>query len=61
MSKQISVTGGNLFKIAVEQYGDAMGWVQIAQANGLTDPYLTGLVTLTIPDYNGNKTGVWNG
>lgn len=60
MSKQITVSGGNLFQVAVEQYGNAMGWVQIAQANGLTDPQLTGVVNLSIPEYNGDKTGVWN-
>ena len=37
-----------------------MGWVQIAQANGLTDPQLIGIVTLNIPDYNKINTGIWN-
>ena len=60
MSKKITVSGGNLYQIAAQEYGDAMGWVQIAQANGLADPELVGLVTLTIPPYNADSTGVWN-
>ena len=60
MSKQITVAGGNLYQIAAQQYGNPMGWVQIAQANGLSDPKLVGLVTLIIPPYNGDSTGVWN-
>ena len=60
MSTQITVVGGNLYQIASEQYGDAMGWIQIAQANGLTDPQLQGVITLNIPNYNGINTGVWN-
>jgi len=60
MSKQITVAGGNLYQIASQYYGDPMGWVQIAQANGLTDPQLIGIVTLNIPDYNKINTGIWN-
>ena len=60
MSAQITVAGGNLFQIAAEHYGDAMGWVQIAQANGLTDPQIKGVTTLYIPDFNGDTSGVWN-
>lgn len=60
MSAQITIAGGNLFQIAAEYYGDAMGWVQIAQANGLTDPQIKGVITLHIPNYNGDASGVWN-
>lgn len=46
-----SVTTGTttLFAVAASQYGDATDWTQIAQANGLTDPAITGITTLTIP------------
>ena len=59
MSKQITVAGGNLYAIAAQEYGNAMGWVQIAQANGLTDPQITGTVTLTSPVFDGDASGVW--
>ena len=46
----ITVAGGNLFQIAAQYLGDATQWLRIAQANGLTDPMLFGVVTLVIPD-----------
>jgi hypothetical protein len=51
-TRQVPVVGGNLFSLASKQYGDAMGWTAIAQANGLKDPQVNGLATLTIPPYN---------
>ena len=45
----ITVAGGNLFAIAAQLLGDATQWLRIAQANGLSDPMLQGLVTLVIP------------
>lgn len=47
--KSIVTTGGNLFDLAQQYYGDASKWASIALANGLTDPQLTGVNTLTIP------------
>ena len=51
------VAGGNLFKIAAEQLGDATQWIRIAQLNNLSDPMLTGIVTLLIPDIDPNSGG----
>ncbi|MDE1999650.1 MAG: hypothetical protein KGI52_12060 [Burkholderiales bacterium] len=48
-TKRIQVGGGTLQQVAAQQYGDATLWPVIAQANGLTDPTLNGIVTLTIP------------
>lgn len=48
--KLITVAGGNLFRIAAEQLGDATQWLRIAQLNNLTDSMLTGVVTLRIPN-----------
>lgn len=48
-TKTITVGGGDLQRIAAEQYGDATRWTDIASANGLSDPVLTGIQTLTIP------------
>jgi L-ascorbate metabolism protein UlaG (beta-lactamase superfamily) len=45
----LTVAGGNLFQIAAQQLGDATQWIRIAQLNNLTDPMLSGLVTLTMP------------
>lgn len=48
-TKTITVGGGNLYAIAAQQYGDAQRWTDIASANGLSDPMLTGINTLIIP------------
>ncbi|CAH2603220.1 conserved protein of unknown function [Rhodovastum atsumiense] len=48
-AKTITVAGGNLFRIAAEELGDATQWDRIARLNGLWDPMLTGVVTLRIP------------
>jgi hypothetical protein len=45
----VTVVGGNLFRVAAEQLGDATQWVRIAEANGLSDPMLSGMVSLRIP------------
>lgn len=42
-------TSANLYQVAVEQYGDATRWTDIAKANNLTDPMLSDLTTLKIP------------
>jgi nucleoid-associated protein YgaU len=43
--------GGNLFRIALQQLGDAQQWSRIADANSLSDPWLPSgqIVTLLIP------------
>ena len=48
-TKTITVAGGNLFDLAAKHLGDATQWNRIAEASGLTDPMLSGVVTLTIP------------
>lgn len=47
--RTITVAGGNLFRVAAEELGDATQWLRIAQVNGLSDPMLSGLLTLMIP------------
>jgi hypothetical protein len=59
-TRQVPLAGGNLFSLASKQYGDAMGWTAIAQANGLKDPQVNGLANLTIPPYNNQTDGVLN-
>ena len=53
----ITVGGGNLFDIASKEYGDPSAWTQIAQANNLSDPTLSGVNTLIIPPYNNGASG----
>lgn len=48
-AKTVTVGGGTLYDVAAQQYGDGTRWTDIAQANGLTDPTLTGIETLVIP------------
>jgi len=48
----VTVTGGNLFQIAAQYLQDATQWIRIAQLNGISDPWLSGIVTLTLPDVN---------
>ncbi|MBV8397383.1 MAG: hypothetical protein JOZ58_13285 [Acetobacteraceae bacterium] len=55
--RSITVVGGNLFQIAADQLGDATQWIRIAQLNGLSDPFLVGVVTLLIPDPDPNAGG----
>lgn len=47
--RAVTLSGGNLYQVASEQYGDASMWTSIAAANELTDPQLSGIQTLTIP------------
>jgi hypothetical protein len=45
----IIAIGGNLFEIAAAQLGDALQWINIARANNLTDPMLSGQNQIIIP------------
>jgi hypothetical protein len=47
--RTVTVVGGNLFALAAVYLNDATQWIRIAQANGLSDPQLSGLNTLIIP------------
>jgi hypothetical protein len=47
--RTVTLSGGNLYQVASDQYGDASLWSSIASANDLTDPQLSGINTLTIP------------
>lgn len=48
-TKQITVAGGNLYRIAADHLGDATAWTRIALANGMDDPFFTETKTLVIP------------
>jgi len=53
----ITVASGNLFQVAAVYLQDATQWVRIAALNGISDPWLSGLVTLTLPDINSSAGG----
>jgi hypothetical protein len=45
----IITIGGNLFEIAATQLGSALQWINIAKANNLIDPMLSGQNRVVIP------------
>jgi len=47
--REITVAGGDLFRLAMEHLGDATQWIRIAQLNALADPWIEGVRTLRIP------------
>ncbi len=53
----IEVAGGNLFIMAAKYLNDATQWIRIAQANGLSDPQLHGVITLLIPPIDARAGG----
>ena len=55
--KSVTVAGDNLFRIAASYLGDATQWIRIAELNKISDPMLTGLTTLLIPDTDPESGG----
>ena len=55
--KLVVVTGGNLFRVAAEELGDATQWIRLAQLNKISDPMLNGIVSLLIPPVNPTSGG----
>ncbi len=49
-TRTVRVSFTTLFEVAMRQFGDALRWVEIAEANGLSDPWIGGQTTLTIPN-----------
>jgi hypothetical protein len=54
----IKTVSANLFAIAASEYGDANDWTTIAQANGLSDPFVSGPADLIIPSVAADTDGV---
>jgi L-ascorbate metabolism protein UlaG (beta-lactamase superfamily) len=50
--QNITTIGGNLFEVAATQLGSALQWINIARANNLTDPMLSGQYKLVIPSFS---------
>ena len=49
-----------LFQIAMQQTGDALQWVAIANLNGISDPWIVGETDILIPPVfpSGPQTGL---
>jgi hypothetical protein len=50
--RTITTVGGNLFEIAASELGSALQWINIARANGLRDPVVTGQAQIIIPPFS---------
>lgn len=44
--------GDDLYRLAVQLYGDASAWTLLAGANNLTDPVIAADATLVVPDFS---------
>ena len=61
--RTVTVTGGDLYRLALQKLGDATQWNRIVQANlnpaggPPLDPVLTGIDTLNMPSVNPDATG----
>lgn len=60
-TRNVTTAGGDLFTIAADQYGDARAWTALADANGLIDPALAGIVSLAVPPLPARVDGILNG
>lgn len=55
--KEVTVSGKDLFQVAAEELGDATQWIRIAQLNGISDPRLSGVTTLLLPEVDTSAGG----
>jgi hypothetical protein len=53
--RSITQAGGDLFRLAMTELGDATQWARIARLNRIDDPFLSGLVTLRLPPRGGAR------
>lgn len=59
-AKVVRVSGTTLFQVAMQQTGDALQWVALAELNGLTDPWIIGQTEILIPPIlpSGPQSGI---
>lgn len=55
--KVIGVMNANLYRLAMRYYGNSDEWTVIAEANGLSDPEISGYMELIIPNWDGKDRG----
>ena len=48
-ARTVRVSDTTLFQVAMEQLGDPLRWVELAQLNGLTDPWIVAETAIKIP------------
>jgi hypothetical protein len=48
----ITVIGSNLYEVAAAKLGSAQQWINIARANNISDPMLSGKTELVIPSFS---------
>ena len=49
-TKTARVSNTTYFHLAAQYFGNALYWVQIAEANGAVDPWITQSATIIIPN-----------
>jgi hypothetical protein len=59
-AKTVWASGTTLFQIAMQETGNPLQWVALAELNGLTDPWIVGLEKILIPPVlpAGPQTGI---
>ena len=59
-AKIVRASGTTLFQVAMQETGDALNWVPIAQLNGLIDPWIVVQQDILIPPVlpSGTPTGI---
>jgi hypothetical protein len=57
MARKVSQAGGNLWRLAAQNLGDATQANRLAGGNNLLDPFLTGVVTVTLSPVDLAATG----
>ena len=55
--RSITVSGGTLFDVALQYLGDATQWVRVAALNGISDPWLSGMMVLRLPVVDASAGG----
>jgi hypothetical protein len=53
----LTICGGTLFGIACDYLDDATQWNRIAALNNTRDPWLNGVVVITLPDIDPGAGG----
>jgi hypothetical protein len=48
-AKSIYVSGSTLFHVGELQLGDALRWVELAEMNGMVDPWIWGVRRILLP------------
>ena len=54
----VSAAERTLFHVAAVQLGDPLQAIRIAQASGVTDPWLAGVQTVVVPAVGPNTDGL---